>query len=57
MAKSDKRGKYRQLPPPTQTSDTTASVGDEPESVEADNWDPNEGAAPYLRTTWGPWVR
>jgi hypothetical protein len=61
MADRDKRAKYRHLPPtidPADTADTVASVDTDRAAVEnSDGWDPNEGAGPYLRAVWGPWVR
>ncbi|WP_176562031.1 hypothetical protein [Mycolicibacterium palauense] len=58
MTERDPRATYRHLPPTADLADTTAEVeaptdGDDDERLP----DTNQGAAPYLRTTWGPWIR
>lgn len=55
MAEDDPRARYRQLPPVTDPDDLIETV-DTDDEVDLPP-DPNEGAAPYLRVTWGPWVR
>ncbi|MCV7227859.1 hypothetical protein [Mycolicibacterium komossense] len=58
MAQSDKRAKYRHLPPSGDLAETVASVDEGPDPAEdLDTWQAHEGATPYLRTTLGPWVR
>lgn len=52
------RDKYRHLPPPIDPADTVETTDAEPAEVETGAVpDSNAGAAPYLRTTLGPWVR
>jgi hypothetical protein len=53
---NDPRVKYRQLPPPVDPEDTIASVEPTDDLDDAPP-DLNDGAAPYLRVTWGPWIR
>ena len=55
MADDDPRAKYRQLPPAINPDELIETV-DASEDLELPP-DPNEGAAPYLRVTWGPWIR
>jgi hypothetical protein len=55
MAEEDPRAKYRQLPPVTDPDDFIETV--DPDDEAETPPDMNEGAAPYLRVTWGPWVR
>lgn len=55
MAENDPRAKYRQLPAAISPDELIETV-DSSDETELPP-DPNEGAAPYLRVTWGPWVR
>lgn len=55
MADDDPRAKYRQLPPVTDSDDLVETVDSSDDTELAP--DVNEGAAPYLRATWGPWIR
>lgn len=54
MTDVDPRAKYRRLPPIIDPEDMVETV-DASEDNETPR-DPNEGAGPYLRITWGPSV-
>lgn len=55
MTDDDPRAKYRQLPPVTDPDDFIETV--DPDDDADTPLEMNDGAAPYLRVTWGPWVR